>query len=82
MATDLEPTIVQAALEPASASADGQSATGRSIADLIAADQYLAGKVAAKQKRRGLTFSKIVPAGAISDDGTTLGGSAFGGGLS
>lgn len=45
--TDLTEHIEQAALDPASASADGQSATAVPIPDLIEADKYLAGKKAA-----------------------------------
>lgn len=43
---DLTDTIEEAAQDPASASSDGQSATARPIADLIAADRYLKGQQA------------------------------------
>lgn len=45
---DLSETIEQAAQDPAAAANDGQSATARPIADLIAADKYLKGQAAAE----------------------------------
>lgn len=41
---DLTDTIESAAADPSSASSDGQSATARPLADLIAADKYLKGQ--------------------------------------
>ncbi len=66
---DLSTTITTAAGDPASASVDGQSATSRPIADLILADQYLAGRVGITKKHRGIRFSKLLPAGCLSDQG-------------
>lgn len=43
---DLTEAIEQAALDPASASVDGQSATARPLSDLIEADRYLRGLAA------------------------------------
>ena len=34
------------------------------LSDQIAADRYLASKAAAKSKRRGLVFNKLIPPGA------------------
>jgi hypothetical protein len=73
MATDLSADIASQAIEPASASADGQIASARPVADLILADQYLAGKVALKRKARGIQFSKLIPPAAYSDQGGTGG---------
>lgn len=58
--TDLTDAIAQAAQEPQSATGDNGSATNRPLADLIAADRYLAGKT-----RRGFGFrmGKILPGG-------------------
>jgi len=67
--TDLSEQILDAATSPQSASADGQSATSRSVPDLVLADQYLAAKAAAKQGNRGLAFTKLIPPGALSDCG-------------
>lgn len=72
MATDLSTTIATAAASPQSATADGQSATARSISDLIAADQYLAGKAAAGNRQRGLVFSKIIKPGTQPDNSGSL----------
>jgi hypothetical protein len=63
-ANDLATDIAQQAVEPASTTSDGQSATGRPVADLIAADQYLAQKAARAKRRRGIYFSQLVTPGA------------------
>lgn len=62
---DLSNDIAEQALEPISSAADGQSATGRSVNELIKADQYLAGKVAARKRRRGMMFSVAQTPGAM-----------------
>jgi hypothetical protein len=73
-AGDLTDTIVQTAAEPASAAGDAGSATNQPLPDLIAADQYLAGKTAAqatnpKGGRRSafqmLRTGVFVPKGAV-----------------
>ncbi len=66
---DLLPTIAQAGLDPLSASVDGQSATGRSAQDLIAMDRYQKAAASAGLRRRGMRFSKLIPAGPCSDSG-------------
>lgn len=74
---DLSNDIAQQAVEPISSTADGQSATARSTADMVTADQYLAQKKAAKKRRRGISFTKLVPPGPADDCGRTgLGGFA------
>lgn len=76
--TDLTGDIAQQAVEPITVSADGQTSTGRSVDDLIKANNYLAACVAAKSKRRGLLFTKLLPPAAAP--GACPGGSAgFGG---
>ncbi len=77
MPIDLSAQIEQAAADPQSATSDNQSATARPIADLIAADQYLAAKAAIGLKYRGIRMSKILPAGPVSD----MNGSRVGGGF-
>ena len=72
--TDLSETIASEAAAPLSSSGDGQSATGRSIDELIKADQYLAAKAAARSKRRGLLFTKLVPPPAAGDPPGGTGG--------
>lgn len=72
--SDLTTAIEQAAADPASVTSDGISVTARSIADLIAADLYLAGKAARSKRRRGLTFTKLITPGPVSDNGMSLGG--------
>jgi hypothetical protein len=59
--TDLASTIAQAATEPASATGDNGSATNRPLAELILADQYLAGKT---KRGFGFKLGKIVAGGA------------------
>lgn len=66
---DLSDTIEAAAALPASASVDGQSVTHRSVADLVAIDQYLAAKEAVRKRRRGVAFTKLIAPGALSDCG-------------
>jgi len=76
--TDLSETIAEEAALPVSSSSDGQSSTGRSIADLIAADTYLAAKAARKNAARGVMFSKLIPPGPMPDETTPT---PFGGGV-
>lgn len=61
---DLSADIEEAAGGMKSHSVDGETATARSIDELIAADRYLAAKAAAQNGRGGLRFSKFVPGGA------------------
>lgn len=63
---DFTETIETAAVEPQSASADGVMVQGRSLADLIEADRYLAAKRAASKGFGGIRMAKIVPGGATS----------------
>lgn len=64
MADDLEQTIRENADGPAKAAGDSGSMEQHKLSDQIAADRYLASKQAAKSKRLGLRFTKIVPPGA------------------
>jgi len=64
VADDLEQTIRDNADGPAKASGDSGSMEQHKLSDQIAADRYLASKQAAKSKRLGLRFTKIVPPGA------------------
>lgn len=64
MADDLEQAIRDNADGPAKASGDAGSVEQHKLPDQIAADRYLASKQAAKSKRLGLRFTRIVPPGA------------------
>jgi hypothetical protein len=64
MADDLQDTIRQNAQGPAKVAGDAGSVEQHSLAEQIDADKYLASKEAAKSKRRGLRFNKLVPPGA------------------
>jgi len=64
MADDLENTIRQNAEGPAKVAGDAGSVEQHSLSDQIEADRYLASKQAAKTKRRGLRFNKLIPPGA------------------
>ena len=64
MADELNDTIRQNAQGPATASGDAGSVEQHKLSEQIEADKYLASKEAAKSKRRGLRFNKIVPPGA------------------
>lgn len=71
---DLSDTIETIAGEPAAATSDGLSATAQKIGDLIEADQYLNTRTAARGRRRGIVYAKLLPSGALSDSGRTCGG--------
>ncbi len=64
MPEELDDTIRQNAQGPAKAAGDAGSVEQHKLPDQIAADRYLASKEAAKSKRRGLLFNKLVPPGA------------------
>jgi hypothetical protein len=64
MADDLDDTIRDNAQGPAKAAGDAGSVEQHKLPDQIAADRYLSAKDAAKSKRRGLRFNKLVPPGA------------------
>jgi len=64
MSDDLKDTIRENAEGPAKAAGDAGSVEQHKLPDQIAADKYLASKDAAKSKRRGLAFNKLVPPGA------------------
>jgi hypothetical protein len=62
-ATTLENTIATAATEPASASVDGQSATGHSLRELIDLEKHEIRKRVAKTRGLGVRFVKLTPPG-------------------
>lgn len=64
------------ALSPASASADGVRADQHPLPGQIAADRYSAAKNARTNKRRGLMFNKLIPAGGMADDQGTANGTS------
>ncbi len=64
MPEELDDTIRQNAQGPAKAAGDAGSVEQHKLPDQIVADRYLASKEAAKSKRRGLVFNKLVPPGA------------------
>jgi len=61
---ELEDTIRQNAQGPAKAAGDAGSVEQHKLSEQIEADKYLASKEAAKSKRRGLQFNKLIPPGA------------------
>jgi hypothetical protein len=77
--TDLTSDIAQQAVEPASSSGDGQSASGRSIGDLIKAQQFLDARVALRKRRRGITMTQLTTPGANDDGGRAT--TSFNGGI-
>ena len=70
-AQDLASVIGIDASGPLSVSSDAGSVTQQPMVALIQADRYLAAKAARLQKRRGLLFSKMIPAAAFPDSQTT-----------
>jgi hypothetical protein len=61
---ELENAIKENAQGPAKASGDSGSIEQHPLKDQIEADRYLASKSAAKTKKLGLKFTKLVPPGA------------------
>jgi len=64
LSDELEDKIRENAEGPAKASGDAGSVEQHKLTDQIEVDRNLESKKAAKSKRRGLTFNKIVPPGA------------------
>lgn len=64
MADELEDQIRENAKTPAKAAGDAGSVEQHKLTDQIEVDRYLTSKEAAKSKRRGLRFNKLVPPGA------------------
>jgi hypothetical protein len=64
MAENLEDEIADNASGPKRAKGDMGEVEQHSLKDQIAADQYLAAKAAARTRKRGLRFTKLVPPGA------------------
>ena len=64
MTDELDETIRQNAQGPAKVAGDAGSVEQHKPSEQVAADRYLASKEAAKSKRRGLRFNKLVPPGA------------------
>ena len=64
MPSDLEKTIRENASGPAKVAGDAGSVEQHKLSEQIAVDRYLASKQAAKSKRRGLKFNKLVPPSA------------------
>jgi hypothetical protein len=75
---DLSGAIETAAGRPQSATIDGTSASTHSIADLIKADQYLAMKIAARKRLRGMAVTRLVTPGTVDDCGRAGIGCGFG----
>ena len=61
---DLDDTIETIAEGPAEVSGDAGTVKQQPLPDVIAADEYLSGKTAAANRRRGLRFTKLIPPGA------------------
>ena len=64
MADELDNSIRDNAQGPAKVASDAGSVEQHKPTEQIATDRYLAAKEAAKSKRRGLRFNKLVPPGA------------------
>lgn len=66
---DLLDTIATEATLPQSSTADGQSATARSLIEMLQVAQSVDANAAMKKRRRGVLFTKLTPPGALSDCG-------------
>ncbi len=65
MPDEIVDAIEDAAGEPLEVEVDGQRVKGRTIADLIKADQYLDAKTASGSASRGLRFTRLINPGAV-----------------
>jgi hypothetical protein len=63
MSQELDDTIRENAAGPAKVSGDAGAVEQRKLSEQVEADRYLNSKKAAKSKRRGLRFNKLVPSG-------------------
>jgi hypothetical protein len=61
---DLEETIKKNAEGPAKAAGDSGSVEQHKLTEQIEADRYINSKKAAKGKKAGIKFAKLVPPGA------------------
>lgn len=66
--------VATQALEPVSSSTADQSATSRSVPDMLQAVQAIEMRTAVRKRRRGIAFTKLIPAGALPDSGRALPG--------
>ncbi len=57
--------LTEALAGPAEVSGDAGTVRQQPLQDLIALDKYLTGKAAARNPRRGLRFTKLIPPGAV-----------------
>lgn len=62
---DLSETIEELAALPEESVVDGQKVKERPLADVIAADEYLAAREAAATPTRGIGFTKLNPPGSV-----------------
>lgn len=59
--------ILNALAGPWKVMGDAGMVVQQSLADLIAADKYLAAKAAASSPRRGIRFTRLTPDGTVND---------------
>ena len=64
MDSPLDENIRKNAQGPSKASGDAGSVEQHNLKDQVEADRYLQSKQAAKARKRGLRFNKLVPPGA------------------
>lgn len=64
MSDDITNAIAENITAPKKASGDSGSVEQHSLAEQIAADRYLSAKAAAKAKRLGVQFKKMIPPGS------------------
>jgi len=63
MTEPLDDAIRQNAQGPAKVTSDAGSVEQHKLTDQIAADRYIESKKAARVKKRGLRFNKLIPPG-------------------
>lgn len=79
--TELTDDLVSQLSDPASSTADGQSATARPVGEVIKGITFGAAEKALAKRRRGMTFGKIIAPGPLCDNGGIVAVPPFGGGI-
>lgn len=70
---EIADALAQSAIDPQAAAVDGQSVTAKNPHDIAFVQDRVATSIASTQRRRGISFTKLIPAGPLCDAGGTNG---------
>ena len=76
---ELADAIVDDALDPVASASDGQSATGRPVADQILATKHAAAARAGRRRLRGVAITQLITQGPHDDGGRVVPFDQYGG---